>query len=724
MSHRAITALLEKSYLAVLALGCLLFSNALFAERAALLADNVAVFYPDDFDAEANLPSFALVSEPQEKAPLPKDWKTHVMFSSAFGQSMARVLVDSETNLYGSGEVLGGLSRKGYTRMLWNTDNYGYEKDNGQRLYQSHPWVLGVRKDGSAFGVFADNTWKQELILGDDITFASDGPAFRVLVIEGETPQEIVQSLSALTGYMPLPPLWSLGFQQSRYSYYPESRAKEIADNFRAKKLPIDVLWFDIDYMDEFKVFTFDKERFPDPKHMNAYLHERKMKGVWMIDPGVGWSEGYSVFDTGTEQDVWVKDADGEVYAGEVWPGKVAFPDYTQTHTATWWADLYQDFMAQDIDGVWNDMNEPADFAGPEGTIPEDTQHRGGLTLIPGGKPLPAGSHLRYHNVYGMLMVKASREGIVAANPDKRPFILTRANFLGGQRYAATWTGDNDSTWEHLRASIPMSVNLGLSGQPFNGPDIGGFKGDASPELFAHWMALGAFYPFSRAHTTKDSTDQEPWKFTQEVEDASRIALERRYRLMPYLYTQFQKASVTGLPVMQPTFFADPQDTSLRTEDSTFLFGSDLLIVPRWADKPAIPKGAWRLISLVGEDSSDPYQPDVRIRDGAIVPVGEIIQSTTDYSLENLTLYVSLDENGQANGRLYHDAGDGYGYQNQEFAIAQFSAKKKGNKVDVSLEDVEGDYPLGIKNIEVVLVTDDGVKRAHGNDQKTIRIRF
>jgi len=340
------------------------------AERAALIQDNVAIFYPDDFDADANLPSFALLEEPEEIGALPEDWRTRVEFSSAFGQSMAKVEVDSSTNLYGGGEALSRLLRKGGSQILWNTDNYGYGRDDGVKLYQSHPWVLAVRPDGSAYGVLADNTWKQTLSMSDDVTFSSEGPAFRVLVIEGNTPQEVLATLGDLTGKMPLPPRWSLGFQQSRYSYVPESRAKEIVDTFRNKKIPIDVLWFDIDYMDAFKVFTFDSETYPDPKGMNAYLHQNKMKGIWMIDPGVGIEEGYFVYDTGTELDIWMKDADGEVYEGEVWPGPTVFPDYTQQKTAEWWSELYQDFMAQDIDGVWNDMNEPADFTGQTARCP------------------------------------------------------------------------------------------------------------------------------------------------------------------------------------------------------------------------------------------------------------------------------------------------------------------------------------------------------------------
>lgn len=691
--------------------------------RAALIKENVAVFYPENFDADANLPSFALLEEPTEIGALPDAWQDKVEFSSAFGLSMARVGVASTTNLYGGGEALGGLARKGSSQMLWNTDNFGYVQEDGARLYQSHPWVLAVRADGSAFGVLADTTWKQSLSLADDVHFSSEGPAFRVLVIEGRTPQEVLASLAELTGTMPLPPLWSLGFQQSRYSYFPDSRAREIVDTYRAKKIPIDVLWFDIDYMDAFKIFTFNADRFPDPRSTNAYLHQQKMKGVWMIDPGVAAQPGYFVYDSGTQEDVWVKTANGDHYLGAVWPGATVFPDFTQPRTSRWWGQLYENFMAQDIDGVWNDMNEPADFEGPEGTMPVDNIHAGGLQLTANGKTLPRDSHLRYHNVYGMLMVKASRQGIRAANPDKRPFILTRANFIGGQRYAATWTGDNDSTWEHLRLSVPMVLNLGLSGQPFSGPDIGGFKGDATPELFGHWIALGAFYPFARAHTVNTSTDQEPWAFGRAVERASRTALERRYRLMPYLYTQFYRASKTGLPVMQPTFFADVTNADLRREDRSFLFGPDLLIVPRWADKPAMPGGAWRILSLVGENSSrDAYQPDVRIRDGAIVPACEVFQSTADYSLQTLTLYVSLDDEGKAQGQLYQDAGDGYGYADNQYALVNFSADTTGDTVRIRANVVEGDFPLDIRQLEIILLTDDGVRTARGQFSDTVEV--
>ncbi len=679
-------------------------------ERAALIQNDIAVFYPADFDPSRQLPSFALENEPEEQGALPSSWSTRVHFSEAFGKSMAYVEIADGTDLYGTGEVTGELRRNGSSIELWNTDNYTYTRHFGRRLYQSHPWVLAVREDGSAFGVLADNTWKQELSLTTDIMFLSEGGPFRVFIIEGSSPQAVLRKLSGLIGTIPLPPLWSLGYHQCRYSYYPDSRVREIADTFREKRLPCDVIWMDIHYMDEYKIFTFSPEKFPDPRSTNAYLHDKDFKSIWMIDPGVGVEPGYQVYDTGSEQDVWVKTANGNNFIGTVWPGDCVFPDFTRPGTAEWWGELYKDFMATGVDGVWNDMNEPAVFNGPGKTMPLDNVHRGSDII-------PEDVHERYHNVYGMLMVKASRNGILKHNPEKRPFVLTRSNFIGGQRYAATWTGDNLASWDHLKLSIPMSLNIGLSGQPFNGPDIGGFSGNASPDLFGHWISIGAFYPFSRAHTSRRTTDQEPWSFGPKIEAVARKALERRYRLLPYIYTLFYKSSQDGSPVMQPVFFADPTDLELRREDEAFLLGPDLLVIPKWSSRTKLPGGNWRSITLEGDnDEEDGYQADLRIRPGAILPCGSLIQSTVDYSLDTLSLYISFDNRDKASGRLYHDAGDGYAYQDGEYALMYFEAEKRGKRSILLSHSTEGSFPLKPVLLKITLISDDG--------QRTIETRL
>lgn len=697
----------------------LLFGQLWSQERAALIQDDIAVFYPDGFDPERQLPSFAIETEPKEKGPLPSSWSTIVKFSESAGKSVAYVEIADGTDLYGTGEVTGELRRNSSSIELWNTDNYTYTRYFGRRLYQSHPWVLAVRKDGSAFGVLADNTWKQELSLTTDIMFLSEGGPFRVFVIEGASPQAVLKKLASLIGTIPLPPLWSLGYHQCRYSYYPDSRVREIADTFREKRIPCDVIWMDIHYMDDYKVFTFSPDHFPDPKSTNDYLYTNDFKSIWMIDPGVGVEPGYHVYDSGMEQDVWVKTADGENFVGRVWPGDCVFPDFTMTRAANWWAGLYQDFMATGIDGVWNDMNEPAVFDGPELTMPLDNIHRGSDLI-------PEDVHLRYHNVYGMLMVKASRDGILKVNPDKRPFVLTRANFLGGQRYAATWTGDNLASWDHLKMSIPMSLNLGLSGQPFNGPDIGGFSENATPELFGHWISVGAFYPFSRAHTSRRTSDQEPWSFGPEIESVSREALGRRYRLLPYIYTLFYQSSQDGSPVMQPVFFTEPSNLELRREDEAFLLGPDLLVIPKWASRTKLPAGNWRPIRLEGDQAeADDYQVDLKIRPGAIIPGGQLIQSTVDYSLDTLSLYISLDEKGTASGQLYHDAGEGYAYQSGEFALIEFSAKKHGKQSIRLSHSAQGSWSFQPKLLKITLISDEGQQTVETSlKRKSQRIKF
>lgn len=681
-----------------------------------LIAKNVSVFYPANYNAKANQPSFALLKEPKDIGSIPANWKLKPHFYSKAGKTLATFPISKGTSLYGTGEVKGSLLRNGEKVSLWNTDNFKYLIDNGKRLYQSHPWVLGVNADGTAFGIIADNTWKQQIDLTDSIRFISEGPAFRVIVIQRNSPQEVVEELANLVGKMQMPPLWALGYQQSRYSYVPDTRIKSIADTFRLKKLPCDVIWMDIDYMDNFKIFTFDKTKIPDPKGVNNYLHHKGFHSIWMIDPGVKAEKGYFVYDEGTKGNHWVLTSDKKEFNGKVWPGQCAFPDFTRPETRSWWGGLYKDFMATGIDGVWNDMNEPSVFDGPDGTMPVDNWHRGGGDLIPD-------VHLRYHNVYGMLMVKASREGILNANPDKRPFILSRSGYLGSNRYAATWTGDNCGTVEHMKLSIPMSLNLSLSGQPFNGPDMGGFALNTSADLFGQWISMGVYFPFLRGHAAKGENNKEPWAFGTEIENVSRTALNRRYQLLPYYYTLFHEAETSGMPIMQPVFFSNPKDTTLRKEDQVFLIGSDLLIIPKFAESPKLLTGIWRTIKFENE-KPDKYQAELKLKGGAIIPVGKIIQNTTEYKLDSLKLFVSLDKDGNATGTLYEDAGDGFEYQKGEYLISRFNAKLTGTKVKVTVKAETGKMKTNLRYYKVVVIGDKNTSVSNWTTDKEIQVQY
>lgn len=705
-------------------LGMLCFTGWLSAhnvkmEKEVIVGDGIAKFVPKGFNL-SQMPSFALKAEPQEKGMLPSNWQLYPIMEKKKGHASAYLDVPQGTSLYGGGEVTGPLLRNGQSIKLWNTDSGAYSVDNGKRLYQSHPWVMGVRPDGTSFGILFDTPYKAKLTTTDErINFETEGELFRIFVIDRESPQAVIKGLAELIGTMPMVPRWALGYQQCRFSYTPASRVIEVADTFRIKRIPCDVIWMDIDYMDGYRIFTFNPQTFPDPAALNRDLHIRGFHSAWMIDPGAKVDSTYFVYKSGTANDVWVKTAQGKEFHGDAWPGACAFPDFTQPKTVRWWADLYKDFLDKGVDGVWNDVNEPQISNTPTGTMPEDNKHLG-------GDKIPAGPHLKYHNVYGYLMVKASREGIMKARPQNRPFILTRSNFLGGQRFAATWTGDNASRVSHMTMSVPMILTLGLSGQPFSGADVGGFLFNPDADLFGRWMALGAFYPFSRGHACAGTINKEPWAFGQKVEDVSRMALERRYVLLPYYYTLLHEASETGMPIMRPVFFADPKDTLLRAEEQAFLIGENLLVVPEWAQNPALPKGIWRNLSLIPGDDKDSYQAKLKIRGGAIIPTGKIIQNTNEKSLDPLTLLVCLDEKGEAHGTLYWDEGDNWSFKDGNYSFQHFTAiRTADNKVQVKITQKKGKYITENNDMAIVkIITDKGIYQASGNLVEGIEVQL
>lgn len=700
------------------------------AER---IGDGIVRFYRDDTARQSALPSMALQAPRQALGPAPAGFVVTPAFSAdAQGRQVVTIDIDDATTLYGNGQVAGPLRRNGRQTQTWNLDAYGYQ-DDATNLYTSHPWVMAVRGDGSAFGVLADTTHRVHVDLSDDIVFAAQGPAHPVIVIEGPHPKDVISKLGELTGTIEMPPRWAIGYHQCRYSYNPDSRVIEVATEFRERQIPADVIWMDIDYMDGFRCFTFDQAQFPDPKGLNDTLDRMGFQSVYMIDPGIKNEPGYFVHDSGDAIDAWVKSADGSEFNGHVWPGECVFPDFTNARVRSWWAGLYADFMATGIDGVWNDMNEPAVFNVPTKTMPEDNWHRADPEL---GGP---GPHARFHNVYGMLMVEATREGVMKANPDKRPFVLSRANYIGGQRYGATWTGDNSANWYHVDVSIPMTLNLGLSGQPFAGPDIGGFAGNGTPEMYRRWIGFGALLPFSRSHTAKGNIDKEPWAFGEEVEATARRAIERRYRLMPLLYTLFEESHRTGLPVARPLFFADPADIALRSEDDSFLLGDNLLVAadttPGYERTRVMPRTAdgqnWREFAFIGfdgrPDSIDPDQPRLYIRPGGIVPTGPVHQHFGDRpdQRDELTLIVAPDTNGSAQAELYEDEGDGWGFRQGRFVRTRYSAMTRGDTLTITSEKIGGQMDAPPRVLRARVILQDGREvQASGLEGRPLTVKL
>ncbi len=507
-----------------------------------------------------------------------------------------RVKSSEDACFYGLGERIGALDKRGRTYQMWNSDE-PFQRGITDPLYQSIPFLLHAR-DERCDGILVDFTGRSWFDVADSdpasvsITVEDDAVSF--FVIPGPEMASAVQRYCALTGKIPLPPLWALGYHQSRYSYYPDRRLLEVAREFRRRRIPCDALYLDIHYMDGYRVFTWDPTRFPDPEGTLEALREMGLRTVTIVDPGVKVDSEYETFTEGMRQDVFARRADGSVYRGAVWPGEAAFPDFTRYEVRRFWADRHAALLGRGVDGIWNDMNEPADFTGDffdrtRFTPPED------VVLDGDGRPR---SIDHYHNVYGNLMCRATADAFARFKPEQRPFILTRAGYCGVQRIAAVWTGDNDSSWDHLAVSIPMLLNMGLSGIALVGADVGGFQGNAEPELVARWMQAACLTPFMRGHTAVGTKDHEPWAFGPRVERIAREAIRLRYSLLPYLYAAVVDSHRTGVPVMRPLILEYAQDARCRRLWDQFLCGDALLVAP--VLQPAqerrlvyLPEGAW-----------------------------------------------------------------------------------------------------------------------------------
>ena len=524
-----------------------------------------------------------------------------IAWSGARTRVYKRLRIDE--HVYGLGEKNGLLDKRGrqqggYSYTMWNSDTFGYGADTDP-IYVSVPFAI-VMRAGRAHGLFLDNTSRTNFDIGHTsagtLAFGAEQGELNYYFINGPTPADVVSRYTALTGRMPMPPRWALGYHQCRYSYYPESTVRFVAQNFRARRIPADAIWLDIHYQDGYKPFTWDAERFPDPARLVADLGQQGFHLVTIVDAHPKKEAGYEPYDTGIAGDHFVRNVDGSVYEAAVWParaernpGPSVFPDFTRAATRTWWGSLYARLLDIGISGIWNDMNEPAVFDTPTGTMPLDVRFD--------NEGAPA-SHADVHNVYGQLASRSTYEGLQRLRPDARPFVLTRATYAGGQRYAAVWAGDNVSEWTHLRGSIPLLLGMGLSGMPFVGVDIGGFAEAPTAELYTRWLQLGVFYPFMRTHTTFGTPDQDPWSYGTEHEALNRRAIELRYELLPHIYNVMHDASISGLPALRPLMLEFPTDPGTYGLDDEVMFGSDLLIAPvLWPNASErsvyLPPGAW-----------------------------------------------------------------------------------------------------------------------------------
>ena len=597
---------------------------------------------------------------------------------------------------YGFGEKTGMLDRRGVAMTDWNTDIPAYTPGTDP-VYQSIPFFLGM-KDGKFYGIFFDNTYRTSFDMGKQseryYSFGADGGEIDYYFFYGPSPKKILGRFTELTGRMHLPPKWALGYQQCRWSYYPEARVREIAENFRSRKIPCDVIYLDIDYMDGFRCFTWNKKNFPDPKKMTSDLAAEGFKLVTIIDPGIKNDSSYWVYKEGAKGNDFVRNKDGSTFIGPVWPGDCAFPDFANADARQWWGTLYSGLVSVGIRGFWNDMNEPSVFDVPSKTFPLDAAHN-----VDG----VAATHAEIHNVYGMEMARGTYEGLRKLKPNERPFVLTRAGFAGTQRYSAAWTGDNVSSWEHLAMAIPMCLNFGLSGQPFVGPDIGGFIGTPTGELYARWLQYGALLPLCRSHSVRGSINKEPWAFGEEFEQINRKSIELRYQLLPFLYTEFYKSSTTGVPIMRPLVMEFPEDKTTYKLDTQFMIGDNLLVSPVMEAGSTtrtmyLPNGTWYDFwtreKLEGgrwiEASAPLDRIPLFVRAGSMIPMQQVVQFTDEAPADPLTFEIFPSKS--ADGLCYEDDGISFDYERGDFRIVKLHASIEGDGTTVMMTPAEGTF--------------------------------
>jgi alpha-glucosidase len=608
---------------------------------------------------------------------------------------VCRMRMFGESNFYGLGEKAHGLDKRGLRYEMWNTDNGDYDSTSDP-LYQSIPFFI-VLQEGIAHGIFLDNSYRTFFDFGHtNENFyefgAPDGP-LDFYVILGPKIADVIYGYMSLTGKPHFVPRWALGHQHSRWELYEhEDDILHIAKGLREHQIPCDTMVIDIAYMDEFRIFTWDNNIFPNPKSFTKKLGEMAFKVMAITDPGVKLDEDFSLYKEGLEKGYFIKKADGSPYVGLVWPGETVFPDFSRADVREWFGSQYAKLAEVGLsNSSWIDMNEPSNCIYPgmseEYPISE--------AVDSDGNPWEP----RLRNVYALGMAKAVFEGLRKAYPHQRPFILTRSGFSGYQRYAAMWTGDNHSYWEHLKLSISMLLGLGLSGIPICGADIGGFSDDVTAELLARWYQLGAFYPFSRNHSSLYTARQEPWLFGEEVQHIARKYLSLRYQLLRYLYSLAWESSKNGMPIMRPLVLEFQSESKTYKLDTQFMIGPFIMIAPILEEKAEsrevfFPEGIWydfwtgNLIK--GGQKQGVSAPldkmPIFIKGGSIIPAGQIIQYTDE---EQGALFLWIYPGANANFTLYEDDGIS---EDGPFALTHFKLDCNGKHITLNIEKRVGEW--------------------------------
>ncbi|MEP6719442.1 MAG: glycoside hydrolase family 31 protein [bacterium] len=632
-------------------------------------------------------------------------------------------------HFYGLGEKAARLDKRRGSFVNWNSDTPGYTEGRDP-IYQTVPFYTGLQ-NGTAYGIFFDNSYRSYFDFGKSSQqrswFGAEGGEMNYYFFSGPSLKKVLSRYADLTGHMQLPPRWALGNQQSRWSYYPDTMVEEVVSEYRKRDLPLDVVHLDIDYMQGYRVFTWDRARFPNPKALSEKLETQGVKLVAIVDPGVKYQpvsksaiqitsitpelepqdQRYYVFEQGAQKKYFQHRTNGDLFVPKVWPGDSVFVDYTLSAAREWWGDLHRAYTDNGVAGIWTDMNEPADFVDQTGKNQIDV-----VSYDEGEKS----THAKNRNVFALLMARATYEGLERLRPNQRPYVITRAGYAGIQRYSTMWTGDTNSTWEALQLNIPMFTTLGLSGQPFIGSDVGGFIGRGNGELLVRAYQVSFLAPFCRNHKVIDGYDGEPWRFGQHYEDIIRKYLKLRYQLLPFLYTALEEAHRTGVPLFRPLVLNYQGDPNTYNLDDQFMIGTDLLVAP--IVKPDLigrlvylPKGVWydywtnkkyeggKMISVEAPLETVP----MFVRAGAIIPTWPEMKYVSEKPADPITFNIYPDDSGTASATLYEDDGVSPAYKQGAFRRTTVNARRVGAGYTVTTSAALGQYQTGKRRLNFVV---------------------
>jgi alpha-glucosidase len=669
-----------------------------------------------------------------------------MMFDPQAGSFIAAAKkVGFAEHFYGLGEKAARLDKRRSSFVNWNSDTPGYTEGRDP-IYQTVPFYTGLQ-NGNAYGIFFDNSYRSYFDFAKSsqqrIWFGAEGGELNYYFFYGPSLKKILNRYADLTGHMPLPPLWALGNQQSRWSYYPDTMVEEVVSEYRKRDLPLDVLHLDIDYMQGYRVFTWDRQRFRDPKALSEKLGRQGVKLITIVDPGVKYQpvaksagqitsitpelepqdQRYYVFEQGVQQNYFQRRTNGDLFIPRVWPGESVFVDYTLPAAREWWGNLHRGYTDNGVAGIWNDMNEPSDFVDQTGKNQIDV-----VSYDEGAKS----THAKNRNVFALLMARATYEGLERLRPNQRPYVITRAGYAGIQRYSTMWTGDTNSTWEALALNIPMFTTLGLSGEPFVGSDVGGFIGRGNGELLVRAYQISFLAPFCRNHKVIDGYDQEPWRFGRYYEDIIRKYLKLRYELLPFLYTTLEEAHQTGTPLFRPLVLNYQDDPNTYNLDDEFMIGNDLLVAP--VVKPDVsrrlvylPKGLWYDYwtnkkyeggTTISADAPLETVP-MFVRAGAIIPTGPELNYVGEKPVDPITFNIYPDDKGSASVTLYEDDGVSPAYKQEGFRRTTVNARRVGIGYVVTTSPPLGRYQPATRRLSfavksalrpprAVTIADDG----------------